>query len=731
MAGDRRGVRHGVLGAVALIMVGILGTRLWFLQVVDASGIKQVVEAVQTREVDIPPERGRIFDADGRVLADNRRVLTVTVDQEVLRRGKSKRLDLFARLAGPLGTTADSLEERFQNNPDSPVLPFAAATDVDESTAMFLLERVEDYPGVDVRKDWERVYLYAPLASHIIGYMGRIPEDNPKTEINETRQYLDNGYSLNDKVGASGIEQSFEADLRGTPGHAEYSVDAVGNVIQTISYIPPTAGRDVQLTIDLDVQQFAEQALETELRLRRSVSPYTGDDPRQWTDFFRAPAGSVVVEQHGTGQIVAMASYPTFDNRWFNAGVSSKKFAQLFPPEDKDLPFDLRPPSPLVNRAIQGRYNVGSTFKPFTAYAAVHYVMPDGQTFIPNPLTDTFVDTGSYGLDETVCNYELHKCVFRNAWNSVTQSPTTYGEIDLAQAIAVSSDAYFYRIGAEFFTESGSGRALQDELKLFGFGEKSGIELPYEYRGIIPDKEIKARLAEQGAISEDEGKGFFVGDAVQMAIGQGLVAVTPLQLANASATYANGGFLLRPHIVKAVFEPGVHDSAIAGVADVSTGVVHKQYSTEVVRRLDMPLDKVAPIYEGLHNVIAAGCCVNGHAPTGWKVLRNYSIKEQLSGKTGTAQGYKSLSTNDSSVFAAFQSDPAGYTVASYLEKAGYGASASGPLVRCIFQALTGQVEVPKVELGQVEHRVTRRRAVQHAGDTSCSSGDVTSTTGER
>ena len=739
MAGDRRGVRHGVLGAVTLIMVGILGTRLWFLQVVDSQGIAERVEIVTTRSVDIPPERGRIFDADGRILADNKRVLTVTVDQDVLRSSTKKRKQLWERLAGPLGTTSELLEKKYENNPDSPVLPFAAATDVEEPTALYLLERVEDFPGVDVRTDWERLYPYAPIASHILGFMGRVPSDDPKTtDVDEKAQYLDNGYSLNDKVGATGVEKSFENDLRGTPGHAVYKVDNIGRVLETLSYVPATAGRDVQLTIDLDVQQFAEQALETELKLRRLANPYERDteNPLRFdpSKNFKAPAGSVVVEQHGTGRIIAMASYPTFDNRWFNAGVSSEKFAQLFPPEDKTIKYDDRPPSPLVNRAIQGRYNVGSTFKPFTAYAAVHHVMEnDGQTFIADPLNDTYDDKGTYTIDPTICNKaDGVKCEFRNAKNfALGGIPTTYGTIKLADALAVSSDTYFYRIGAEMFLDSGKLPVLQEELKLFGFGEKTGIDLPYEYRGIIPDKATKARLAEQGAISDDEGAGFFVGDSVQMAIGQGLVAVTPLQLTNAYATLANGGLVFKPQIARAVFEPGVKDAESPGFANVFGGTVHKDYYPDPVRRLDMLPEKVAPIYEGLHRVIN-GPGSPGHDTTARKVFKNYAIQALLSGKTGTAQGRESLPENDSSVFAAFEEKPDGYTIAAYIEKAGYGSQAAAPLARCIFQMLEGQVQANPVEISAPRDVNSPYAAPPNPlSNTDCLKGDTTVVTGER
>ncbi len=684
MSGDRRGIRHGMLGAVAFVMVAILGTRLWFLQVVDADDIRERVETVRTREVDLPPERGRIFDADGRILADNTRVLTVTVDQEMIRRPGDRKL-LFERLAGPLGKNEELLEDAYQNNRESSVLPFAAARGVSEDTALYLKERVEDFPGVDIRIDWDRQYLYAPLASHIIGYMGAVPADDPETVTDELQQYLDAGYGRNEKVGASGIEKQYEQDLRGTPGHTIYQVDAIGRVLETVEYVPPVPGRDVMLTIDLDIQQFAEQALETSLRLRRLETPYTDpEDPRHYSIRYKAPAGSVVVEEHGTGRIVAMASYPTFDNRWFGAGISNEKFSQLFPPDNPDVPFDERPASPLVNRAIQGRYNIGSTFKAFTAYAAVHYTFPaSGRSFIANPWTDIYSDRGSYEINELFCDKaEGVRCEFKNAYNSATQSPNVYGDVTLSDALAVSSDAFFYRIGAEMFLDTGGQTVLQDELKLFGLGEKSGIDLPYEYKGIIPDAAIKKKLAEQDAIAESEGRGFYVGDSIQMAIGQGLTAVTPLQLANGYATYANGGYLLRPMVVRAIFEPGVPDSSEVGKADLLKGVIYKEFGTDIRRTLEMDPDKVGPIYDGLSRVIN-DVIINGKKPTGRDVFAGYAIRSTLAGKTGTAQGRENLAENDSSVFAAFERDnPQGYTVAAYLEKGGYrraGVRAAGPL----------------------------------------------------
>ena len=179
-----------------------------------------------------------------------------------------------------------------------------------------------------------------------------------------------------------------------------------------------------------------------------------------------------------------MASYPTFDNRWFGAGITNDKFQQLFPPEDKNIPFDQRPPSPLVNRAIQGRYNVGSAYKAFTAYAALHTGFMGSN--------EVYTDVGVYELPEASCDREqVAKCSFKNAFNFATGAPTTYGDVTISDALAVSSDAFFYRVGAELFLANLGTPVLQNEYKLFGFGEKSGIELPFEYRGIVPDAAVR------------------------------------------------------------------------------------------------------------------------------------------------------------------------------------------------------------------------------------------------
>ena len=702
MAVDKRAARLGALALVAVILLGSIGARLWFLQTVKRETFQQQVSVSKTRTQLLVPERGRIFDALGRVLADNRRVLTVTVDRSIIRR-TSNRTELFTRLSGLLGVSVQEMELRFQSGRYSNFLPLPLREDVPEDVVLQIESRSEDFPGVRGDEDWSRVYPYAPLASHVIGYLGLILDT-------QVAQYKELGYLNNEVVGQFGVEKSMEATLHGTWGKVVYEVDSTNHVVREISRVEPVAGKDIQLTIDLTIQQYAEQALQTELRLQRETTDVThmarnptdklGNKKFTGEAFvldasgneylpYSAPAGSVVVMDHETGQVIAMASYPNFDNRWFNAGISGAKFKQLFP-NDKAHPDK----SILVNRAIQGQYNLGSTFKPFVAYAAMI-------TGIITPI-EIYVDKGSYKLetiDRSICNTGV-RCEYFNATNPNTGRPSSYGPVSVESALAISSDAFFYRLGELTFK---AGRSLlQDQVRKFGFGTDSGIELPFEFGGRVPDTELKKKLVAQGKLAKGEVPRLLVGDNVQTAIGQGLLAASPLQLANAYATLANGGFLNKPHIVRAVYQGGVPESS-PGQVDLAKGVVLAAYDkADLVEQIDLPPAVSDPIVQGLKRVVT-GRGVRYpptfyHATTGETLFRNYPYnKLTIAGKTGTAQGFASKPWNDSSAFAAFSTNPLKpYTVVAYLEKAGYGSKAAAPVVKCMFEALSGAVRLDAV-----------------------------------
>ena len=462
MAVDKRAARLGILALVGVILFSLIGVRLWFLQTVRADELQERTTAAKTRTVPLLPERGRIFDVDGRILAGNKRILTVGVDWQLLRK-RTDREEIFRRLSGWVGVPIEEMQARYDAKIDSPFLPMPVARDVSEEIALALLERIEDFPGVSVLKEWERVYPYAPHAAHVVGYMGAITEE-------QKDEYLAQDYVLSERVGQFGVELSMESVLHGKWGKRVYEVDAAERPVRLIEEVPPIDGFDVQLTIDLDVPAVRRTGARDDARgaSRRSwrrtprcSSPTVSG--RRWIRQlpdevpYKAPAGSVIVMDYTTGQVQALASYPTFDNRWFEAGLSSEKFKQIFPDtEDPDL-------SILVNRAVQGRYNMGSTFKPFTAYAALNTGLISS--------VELFNDVGEYrmhSVNQDRCDAGLVRCVYKNAICTGTQRPCRYGPVNVTDALAVSSDAFFYRIGEDIMVRNdmragaaGAGRAVR------------------------------------------------------------------------------------------------------------------------------------------------------------------------------------------------------------------------------------------------------------------------------
>lgn len=702
MAIDRRATRLGALALVGVVLFSLLGVRLWFLQTVKADELQEQVTFASQRTVRIPPERGRIVDREGRILADNERILSVGIDWDVLRR-KSQRDEIFTRLSGWIDVAVETMEEQFDptGRRVDPFQPYIVRRDIDEPRAIAILERVEDFPGVEIITEWKRVYPYGHHAAHVVGYMGALTKD----QIEDQRY---SNYLLNERVGQFGIERSMEEVLHGAWGYRVIEVDAANRPVRVLEEVPPINGFDVQLSIDLDIQQYLEQTIETTLLARRSqLAPNPEvrkpDGTREKMDVtqpdevpYKAPAGSGLVMDYTTGEVIAMASYPSFDPRWFEAGISGAKFEQVFPvTDDPDK-------SILVNRAVQGRYNVGSSFKPFTAFAALN-------TGLISP-GERYTDAGTYSLgpesaDQQKCRTGLIKCEYKNA-TCGNGLPCRYGSVNVEDALAVSSDVFFYRVGELIMNRNDNRPVLQEQVRLFGFGADTGVELPFEFDGTVPDRELKRIYAERKVISEGEGQGYYVGDNVQLAIGQGLLSATPLHLANGYATIANGGFVLQPSLVLKIWNPGLPDGQ-PGWVDFSQGTVFEDRTAPVLtRQIAMPDDIRNPIVRGLTRVIY-GQGVDSdfyHKTTGEHLFFDYPRGDEaipLAGKTGTAQGANNYPWNDSSVFSAFSTDDdRPYVITAYLEKAGYGSQAAAPVVKCAFLALSGLALLDPVELAE-------------------------------
>jgi penicillin-binding protein 2 len=720
MRAETSGIRLSILGVTVIGLFAALFSRLWFLQVAAEPGLETKVANTRIRTVPLPPTRGRILDEKGRVLADNRQGLSVVIDRNGIRNDK-KRFNAFLSLSGPLNKTVADMEARYKDVLYDPLLPLPLAEDVPETMAIFLRERIIGYPGVDVVDAGQRSYRYSPVASAIVGYMGKIQKGS------ETTYSKANGYAPNDLVGIYGIEKSFEKELRGRPGSRRVEIDSNNRVVRVLDQVDPEPGNDVQLTIDIKKQQYVEQILQAEILKRRTERPAGRTNLIDGTrapdgPLFKTPEGAVAVLTTD-GDVVALASNPTFDNRWYDGTTDGKVLQDLFGSHEEVDPATQEKivvpnnNAPLVDRSISTQFQIGSTMKLFTSVAAIR-----------NDLLDPyrkFNDTGKWTMREEQCKVgEPGGCSKGNADGAV------YGEVNLADALAVSSDAYFYTLGESLWIDTPTVNALQTELRNFGMGSKLGIDLPNETSGLIPDAEVKKALAKKGVIGKFEGSQYFTGDNVQLSIGQGLLGVTPLQLANGYATFANGGTLYKPRIAKAIYAPGTPDLTF-GLADVEHATKVRDIPVETLRFLDLPDDMTAPIKDGLRGVLTSDL-VNGQSSTAAATFKDWDFEEfPIWGKTGTAQGADQKSEFDNSLFASFggpKDEPTKYAVASILKEAGFGGQASAPVVKCIWTALMDEKNLPQllpVTPLDRANPVPRAPAVPPDFDASCLKIDFT------
>ncbi len=628
-------LRLSIVAMVAVALFASLFARLYDLQVVGADDYQVQAEANRVRTVQLPAPRGRILDRNGKVIVDNRVAVVVAIDRSVLDElDKATQDDVLWSLSVELTaaghpTDPDKIRLRLNDDRFNRYAPVPLAVDVPEDLKIFLEERAAEFPSVVVERSALRSYPYGPLAVHILGYVGKINDEELEEQAGQTAK----PYTLNDEIGKSGVEQTFEQYLRGTPGVRRIEVDADGDPVRVISERPPEAGDDLVLSIDVDVQALAEQKVQQGLADARARPNRDGSRNNGVT-------GSAVVLDPNNGQVIAMASYPSYDPNIFVDGVDAGEWAYLNDPANH---------SPFNNWAIQGQWAPGSTYKLFVGYAALMagVMAPD----------TVFSDRGGYQIPG--CSGA--KCYRTNAGGAA------YGNVTIQRAITVSSDAYFYNVGAQFWLQRdrfGGDDAMQAHLAPFGLGDRTGIALTSEYPGRVPTATWKREYCDRVSCNDGVWR---TGDNVNMAIGQGDVLVTPLQLANGYATFANGGTRYVPQI------------ALRAEA-YQTGEVTQEFAPEVAAEVPLPPEVRQPLYDGLVNVPVSGTAVRAFA--GFP-LDLYPI----AGKTGTAQVDNK---SDTAVFAAFGPAPAPqYAVSVVLEESGFGGTASAPVARALFDALSG------------------------------------------
>jgi penicillin-binding protein 2 len=688
-------VRIAVLGGFAFVLFAIVFFRLWFLQVLSGENYVAKARENRVRKVRIEAPRGDIVDRDGRVLVKTRiapvvQIVPGSLPKSVLaeadafrkargeaekarlaaadqlhslerdirerrhgptksQRRERRRLSRAARQARPVPVPpvpADELtlrrlyrhlgrvirvkprrihERVIEGVAELPYSNVTIKTAVNRAAFNYIRERKEQFPGVEVEKQYLRDYPHDDLAAQLFGTTREI---SPK-ELKEKRY---KGVAAGTRIGADGLEESYDKYLRGKDGYTRIVINALGtrDDRRTMKRVEPRQGQRLRITLDLDLQHAAMDAIQ------RGVQAAAGNG---------AKAGAFVAMDPRNGEILALGSYPSFDANEFAKPISQKRYDELSS-EDNG--------APLFNRAIAATYPTGSTFKPITAMAS----MEEG---VITPST-TLVDNGTFKLGDQIR---------KNAKGA------SYGALQLSQALTVSSDVFFYQLGEAL---NGKGPVLQEWAHRLGLGHRTGIDIPGEFPGLIPDSAWRNKGYDQylkcvhkAHITPGTTQALYAcggierrwttGDNVSLAVGQGDLQATPLQLAEAYSVVANGGKVVRPHLGLQV-EDG-------------NGVLVEQIRTPLRRRLSLDPAYRDAIMAGLHGAATA------HGGTSADVFANWDphYRNLLYGKTGTAERQPNP---DQSWYACYVADPTRpIVVVTTIERGGFGAETAAPAARLI------------------------------------------------
>lgn len=652
-------LRVTIVGTVALALFAVLFFRLWFLQVLSADQYAHAASVNFVRDVEVAAPRGDILDSSGQILASSVRAyaveisspsLPVPLDSTNLAHPPQPDAALYDRLAGVLGmstqrqkcrvgilnaTTHQVHVEVFhisqiacdvvQEYVQLPYATATVATDISNQQLYYLSERQASFPGVSVQKIYQRTYPFGTLASPVLGSVGRI-------NAQEVAEPEYRGVNENDIVGQSGLEASYNRYLQGVDGANQVKVDALGNFDGYLSQKPPVAGDDLKISLNLTLQQVGQQALAESIATN-----------------YPANGGAFVAMDPDNGQVYAMGSLPTYNANIFNGTP--------VPQSEYDSLNNTASNFPLINRAIQSVGPTGSTFKPITATAALESGVWS--------TSDIFDDSGQYCFGGQ-CRH--------NAGGAVD------GALDLVDAIKVSSDDFFYNLGVLTNNPAPNGGALQDWAHQYGIGRKTGIDLPDELAGNLPSPKWRSGIDQVELNCEKkhhvpaseyfspsvscgiaDGRPWSAGDNENLAVGQGDVQVSPLQLAVAYSAIANGGTIVRPHFGLQVQAPD--------------GTVLRAVNPPPQRHLNIDPFYLQTIREGLREAASQ--------PGGTSADVFSNFPEQVYGKTGTAQ-YNGQ--QDYAWYACFvpswaTSKP--IMVVVTVEQGGFGAVGAAPVARQI------------------------------------------------
>lgn len=642
----RPGIRLRVIGVFAVALFALMFIRLWYLQVLDAGAANKQVTTNEVRTVPIAAPRGLIVDRSGNVLVGD----GITEDITLSRLSADKHPDVINRLALLSGEKTSQVNATLENPIYSPYLPVPVIQGATAYEIAYVRQHASMFPGVSVTQESERSYPFGDLAAQLLGYVDVI--NSQELSANKGK-----GYNSQSEYGQTGVENEYESVLRGIAGTERLQVNAVGNVVGSLGETQPKAGDDVVLNLDAGLQATLESALNRQILAdRQSVAPDGKHPP--------APDGAAVVLDPQNGAVLAMASYPTYNPSWWVGGISLAHYDELNAPTAHE---------PLFNRAVDGTYEPGSTFKLATATAAL-------QTGLISQYT-TIDDPGEFTIPNCTSG-----CTYTDNDNEAQPAP-----IDVTQALTVSSDVFFYNLGYDFWeqrTKYGP-QPIQTVAAEYGYGLPTGVDLPGEEQS-----DFFARVdspAERQKLHDEDPKAYPYGasywqpgDNIEMAFGQGETIITPLEQAVAYATFANGGTRYAPEVA-------------AGVVSQDGKVVEK-FKKKVTGHVSLPPNVYGPMLAGFEGVISNPKGTAYPAFQGWP-----DSKFELAGKTGTATVSGQEPT---SWFVAFgpQPDPR-YVVAVVIDQGGYGADAAAPVVRDVYDYLYAhpvgpvQLKLPAVSSG--------------------------------
>ena len=622
-------LRVAVLGFIALAVFAVLFLRLWALQVLSGDKYRAQANNNRVRAVQIDAPRGSIVDRSGNVIVRNVLGTSLEIWPSDLPKGARERSKELATLAGIAGVKPGEIQAKLTADRNDPLTPVVIRRGIHPDQISYFEEHQFEFPGVDLADTYLRSYPHQSLAAQLLGYGGPITPE----ELQAARRA---GYHPQDVMGQAGIEQTYDRYLRGTDGSSQVTVDSRGRPTGPVTTrVLPQPGNTLRLTLDLGLQRAAERALRDGIKLARTDGETSAD------------GGAIVALDPRNGAVLAMASNPTYQPSVYVSRDPSK-LARLQNQEDAATAN-----FPILNRAIDVTYPPGSTFKPVTALAAMEeHILSPSESLQCSP------------------TYTFYKQTFSN-WDPYVNQP-----MELPQALAESCDTYFYQVGARFYNLSASrGHTLQLWASRFGFGADTGIDIGPEAAGLVPTPEWR-RAAFSGSQYGEIDRTWKPGYSVQLAIGQGDLEVTPMQMARFYAMIANGGQLVTPHLAQDVEQP---------TNDPNAPQVLRELATQPVTSSGVDPAALRAVQEGLY----AGT----HSPLGtsYGVFGHFPIS--IDGKTGTAEklialpGYPNKVKLNQSWWCGYgPTDSPSIVVCAVIENGGHGGTAAAPAALKVFEA---------------------------------------------